>query len=51
MNVCKKKEYKNKSLSIISKDTKVKAAITSSVSQRGISKDWLVHRTIISLVW
>ena len=35
INLCEKKEYINESLPIISKDTSVKAAITSSVSQRG----------------
>ena len=35
INSCKKKEYKNASLPIISEDTSVKTAITSSVSQRG----------------
>ena len=35
INLCKRKEYKNESLPIISKDTSVKAAITSWVSQCG----------------
>ena len=35
INSCKKKEYKNASLPIISEDTSVKTAIKSSVSQRG----------------
>ena len=35
ISLCKKKEYKNESLPIISKDASVKATITSSVSQLG----------------